>query len=184
VAQALLDKKERKTVQREKDLAKDLAQKTAATWRGRAIEEDERPARLKEFSRIAQRRVMAQYDAQVLASKPARHDKEPFRRLAVHLYDFFSEFTSQPYRFMAAITGLFNLHPRGFCSECRFLPVSRKPFHRHKNQSLATMVREGTNMCKLENIFECPRHTTGRQTLKRIIDAKISINPPIKNPKS
>ena len=32
-------------------------------------------------------------------------------------------------------------------------------------------------MCKLENVLKCPRHAIGRQTLKAIIDAKISAQP-------
>ena len=135
VAQALLDVEERRSVKREKDLSTGLALKTAATWRDRVIEADERSERLKDFSRIAHRRVIAQQKSQALASKPTLHDKDAFRRSTVQLYDYFSALTPQPYRFMAAILGLFNLHPRGFCQGCTHFPAQRRPLHRHKKRA-------------------------------------------------
>jgi hypothetical protein len=174
VAQALLDAGKRGSVKREKDLSVGLERKTAATWRNRVIEGAERSARLRKFMRAILRRGMAQDKNKISNKNSAPYDRDPFRRLAVNLYDYFSMLTPRPYRYMAAISGLFNLHPKGFCRGCTHFRAQRKPFLRHKNKSLATKVREGTHMCKLENILACPHHTTGRQSLEGIIDSKIS----------
>jgi hypothetical protein len=121
-------------------------------------------------------------------TKPMRHDRDPFRRMTIFLYDYFAFFTSQPYKYMAAITALFGMHPRQFCVDwvpdpenpgrkkdniCPHLPRPRKRTKRTKNISLSTKITEGVDLCKLDLIFKCPNRMSGRQTLKKILDSKI-----------
>jgi hypothetical protein len=159
VAQTLIDINEIKTALCERDRAEDLSTKTNGRWRHRIIEEEKRAEQLTKFSKVAHRELMAKYAVDRIAQKPARHHRNPYARCVRFLYDFFARQTPHPYKFRAAITGLFNLHPRTFCTGCSNFPKHRKPTSQRKIKYPypTSRVRRGIDMCKLENIFECPK---------------------------
>lgn len=218
VAQGLFDIEERAAAIRERDRALQLSHKTK---RKHFIDRSEK---IENFKRIAFRRVMTQVEAlsltntkadlkpwqetgtktipplpldELVFSKPARHDRDPFRRTVIYLYDYFSGLTSQPYKYMAAITALFGMHPREFCvrqvpdpenpgkkkdEPCPHIPLPRKRTKKVRKKSLPTRITDGVGLCKLDLIFKCPRHMSGRQLLKKILDNKIEQDSPPLSP--
>jgi len=157
VARTLIDFETIKSAKLEKDRAEELSKKTKRRWEGRALERKVRSHQLRKFSKVVHRKMMARYNLDLILKKPARHDRRIYRRCLVFLYDFFACNSSVPYKYIAALIGLFNLHPRAFCTGCPNLPLQRKSSYTKKNQSLAQSVRRGINMCKLESIFGCPK---------------------------
>jgi hypothetical protein len=168
VAKGLFDMEEMRAAIREKQLAEASSKKALARWKGRPLNQLS-SKRLSRLSKTAHRKLMAN-EALIMArsGRPARHCRNVFRRTVIELYDFFSPLTPQPYRYMASIAGLFHLHQK-LCSGCPHLPKARKPIYQRRVQSLSTTIRRGTGLCKLENILDCPRRQTGRQTLAEII---------------
>jgi len=152
----------------------DLSKKTDKRWRNRAIDDSKRDAQLKRFFKVSFRELMAKEDASL-----AEKRYPSYRSMVLDLYYFFSIQTPHPYRYMAAIIGLFNLHPRGFCKGCKYLPEKRKKRKKRKQsskrkiQSLTQKVRRGIDMCKIEEIFRCPKHKTGRSNLNKVIKDQI-----------
>jgi hypothetical protein len=158
---------------RERWRAMDLRKKTEERWYGRFVEDSEREKKIRQFAKVVSREIIAKENAKSTNVRPRKESKDYFPGVVKELYDFFSFHTNRPYRYIAAITGLFNLHPRAFCAKCVYFPVQRKDASDRKIQSLTLKVRRGIDMCKLNNIFACPKHETGRTNLRKAISTKI-----------
>lgn len=153
VAQILIDIDDRKSARLKMDRAKNAASHTDRRWRKRTVEESIRSKQLKKFSKVSHRNIMSRYTFYQTRERTRRSHTFTISII----YNFFFWYTKKPFKFVAAIRGLFNLHLREFCTSCPNFPKQRKSSQASKTKSLTQSVRRGTNMCKLESIFECPK---------------------------
>jgi len=114
---------------------------------------------------------MARNAAEVTAAKLVKAKKDYFAYYTQQIYHLFNTQTRTPYKYIAALVGLFGLHPKGFCSGCNRFPIPRT--QKLKIQSPTTRINRGIRMCKLENVLLCPKSQTGRQNIRLTIQGQI-----------
>jgi len=160
VARAIIQQEKRAAVSDEKKLAINLSKKTRLYWKNKALPGANRLKILEKFTHVAHREIIARNAAEVTAAKKLMPTKDYYPRLVHQLFYFFKPQTPHPLRYISAIVALFGLHPKNFCDGCEHFPEPGSKLPR-----TATSIWRGINMCRLKNIFACPKQKSGRQYL-------------------
>jgi len=149
VARAI-DRRDRwEAVQKEKQRAKDRYKKVERKWRRKSENDYDREKHLSELTDVLARVESAKADAAIVKSGVTTKKRPYMHELIKNLEKILRPRTPHPYRYMAALFNLFNLHPESFCEKC--------------NGFYQTASR-----CGRSHILLCPNHRKARDKIGKM----------------